>query len=106
MGMFDNVVVLDETLCCPECAQVLVRCDHARGWGDLVGERRLWVEAQVTFRVIGLRSIERTSGRRKDLASELRKEGLRVIGDDEPAIAHRELSAARDATTPRRKSRR
>ncbi len=89
---------------CDECPPVLVRCDHARMWGDLVGERQLWVEFRATFSVGGLRSIERTSGTRDDLVTELRKEGLRVIVDDEPlAIAHRELRAARHATTPRRR---
>jgi hypothetical protein len=88
---------------CDECPPVLVRCDHARMWGDLVDERQLWVEFRATFSVDGLRHIDRTSGTRDDLVTELRNEGLRVIRDDEPlAIVHRELRAARDATPPRR----
>jgi hypothetical protein len=89
---------------CGECAPVLVRSDHARAWGDLVTERQLWVEFRATFNVDGSRHIERTSGTRDDLVTELRDEGLRVIRDDEPlAIAHRELRAARDAPPARRR---
>jgi hypothetical protein len=88
---------------CGECAPVLVRRDYASTWGDLVDERRLWVEFRATFNPDGLQKIERTSGTRDDLVTELRREGLRVIGDDEPlAIAHRELRAARDTAPPRR----
>ncbi len=102
----EPVVPLGEILfytSCAECPPVLVRCDHARMWGDLVDERRLWVEFRATFSVDGSRQIELTSGTRDDLVTELREEGLRVIRDDEPlAIAHRELRASRDATPPRR----
>ncbi len=88
---------------CGECPPVLVRRDHASTWGDLVDERQLWVEFRATFGPGGLRQIERTSGTRDDLVTELRLEGLRVIRDDEPlAIAHRELRAARHAMPPRR----
>ena len=77
---------------------MLVRCDHARVWGDLVDGRRLWVEFRATFGTDRLRRIERTSGTRDALAAELREEGLRVMRDDEPlAIAHREVRAAREA---------
>ena len=83
---------------CDECAPVLVRADRVRAWGDLVEERRLWVEFRATFGTDASRRIERTSGTRDDLATELREDGLRVMGDDEPlAIAHREIRAARDA---------
>lgn len=83
---------------CGECTPVLVRCDRARMWGDLIDERQLWVEFSATFDPDGLRHIERTSGTRDDLVTELREEGLRVMRDDEPlAIAHREIRAARDA---------
>lgn len=70
--------------------------------GDLVDERRLWVEFRATFGPDQPRRIERTSGTREDLVTELREEGLRVMRDDEPlAIAHREVRAARDARLPR-----
>lgn len=88
---------------CDECSPVLVRCDHRRVWGDLVDERQLWVEFRATFGPDGLRHIERTSGTRDDLMTELRDEGLRVMRDDEPlAVAHREIRAARDAMPSRR----
>lgn len=91
---------------CDGCAPVLVRSDYPCVWGDLVAERRLWVEFRATFGTGQPRRIERTSGTRDDLATELRKEGLRVMRDDEPlAIAHREVRAARDAG-PRRSRRR
>jgi hypothetical protein len=91
---------------CHECAPVLVRSDYPRVWGDLVDERRLWVEFRATFRSDQPRRIERTSGTRDDLVAELREEGLRVMRDDEPlAIAHREVCAARDARPPRRRRR-
>ena len=90
---------------CGQCPPVLVRRDHASTWGDLVDERQLWVEFRATFRPDGVRQIERTSGTRDDLVTELRQEGLRVIRDDEPlALAHVELRAARQAL-PHRRSR-
>jgi hypothetical protein len=83
---------------CDECTPVLVRCDHPGRWGDLIEERQLWVEFRATFDPDGQRHIERTSGTRDDLLTELRENGLRVMRDDEPlAIAHREIRAARDA---------
>jgi hypothetical protein len=82
---------------CEECPPVLVRCDRARVWGDLVEERQLWVEFRATFGPGERRRIDRTSGTRDDLITELREEGLRVLGDDAPlAIAHREIRAARE----------
>jgi hypothetical protein len=88
---------------CDECMPVLVRCDRARTWGDLIDERQLWVEFRASFGPDGLRRIERTSGTRDDLVTELREEGLRVMRDDEPlAIAHREIRAAREAMPSRR----
>lgn len=91
---------------CDECAPVLVRSDHARAWGDLVDERRLWVEFRATFGAGQSRRIDRTSGTRGDLIAELRENGLRVMRDDEPlAIAHREIRAARAGATPRSRGR-
>jgi hypothetical protein len=88
---------------CAACTPVLVRGDHARMWGDLLDERQLWVEFRATFGPDGPRHIERTSGTRDDLMTELREEGLRVMRDDEPlAIANREIRAAREAMPPRR----
>jgi len=66
-------------------------------WGDLVDERRLWVEFRATFGSGEPRRIERTSGTRDDLVAELRDDGLRVLRDDEPlAVAHVEIRAARE----------
>lgn len=91
---------------CDECAPVLVRSDYPRAWGDLVDERRLWVEFCATFGPDQPRRIERTSGTRDELVAELREDGLRVMRDDEPlAIAHREVRAARDARPPRSRRR-
>lgn len=91
---------------CDACAPVLVRSDHPRVWGDLVNERRLWVEFRATYGTDHQRHIERTSGTREDLMVELRDEGLRVMRDDEPlAIAHSEVRAARDAAMPRGRGR-
>jgi hypothetical protein len=88
---------------CGECTPVLIRSDHAHAWGDLLDERRLWVEFRATFDSNGVRHIERTSGTRDDLMTELREDGLRVMRDDEPlAVAHREIRAARNATPARR----
>ena len=88
---------------CGECTPVLVRSDQARTWGDFIDERQLWVEFRASFGPDGLRHIERTSGTRDDLMTELREEGLRVMRDDEPlAIAHHEIRAAREAMPSRR----
>ena len=114
MGMFDTVIILDEErvdapgdivfyTSCRECTPVLVRRDRQSAWGDLIDEHQLWVEFRVRFDADGLRHIERTSGTRDELMTELREEGLRVMRDDEPlAIAHREIRAARDAMPSRR----
>ena len=88
---------------CSACVPVLVRTDRAF-MGDLVQEHTLWVEFRVGFRP-GMRQIERVSGTRADLMSELREHGLRVLRDDEPlAVAHREILVARQ--TPQRYGRR
>jgi hypothetical protein len=88
---------------CGECPPVLVRSDRAHAWGDLVDERQLWVELRATFGVDGVRHIERTSGTRDDLATELRHDGLRVVRDDDPlAVAHLEIRAVRRAKSSRR----
>ena len=85
---------------CEQCTPVLVRRDRVGMCGDLIDERQLWVEFRAAFTPDG-RQIERTSGTRDDLATELRQEGCRVMRDDEPlAIAHREIRAARDAMPP------
>lgn len=90
---------------CLACEPVLIRSDAARAWGDLVDERRLWVEFRATVDKGGQRHIERTSGTRDDLMTELREEGLRVMRDDDPlAVAHCEIRAARN--TPSRHQRR
>lgn len=85
---------------CEACTPVLIRRDRPHAWGDLVDERRLWVEFRAVFG--DTRRIERTSGTRDDLAAELRNDGLRVLREDEPlAIAHAEIRAAREGP-PRR----
>jgi len=90
---------------CNECEPVLVRTDQ-HAWGDLVSERRLWVEFRATFVADQSRRIERTSGTRSELIAELREDGLRVMRDDEPlAIAHREIRAARAVRAPRSRAR-
>jgi hypothetical protein len=92
---------------CGECPPVLIRSDRPLAWGDLVAERRLWVEFRAIFGPGESRRIERTSGTRDDLAAELRDEGLRVLRDDEPlAIAHFEIRAARDQPLRGRRGRR
>ena len=89
---------------CDECQPVLVRGSHVNFSGDLLDERRLWVEFRATFdSQEERRHIERTSGTRDDLAAELREEGLRVMRDDEPlAMAHVEIRKARETMRPRR----
>jgi hypothetical protein len=87
---------------CRTCEPVLIRGDAPRTWGDLVDERQLWVEFRATFEKGRRRHIERTSGTRDDLVSELREDGLRVMRDDDPlAVAHREIRAARNVASPR-----
>lgn len=89
---------------CGECTPVLIRSDRARAWGDLVDERQLWVEFLATFGLDGQRQIDRTSGTRDDLMAELRRDGLRVMRDDEPlAMAHHEIRAARGVSPFRRR---
>lgn len=89
---------------CRTCEPVLIRSDAARAWGDLVEERRLWVEFRATFGKDGQRHIERTSLTRDELVTELREDGLRVMRDDDPlAVAHCEIRAARNAPSPRRR---
>jgi hypothetical protein len=82
---------------CPECEPVLVRVDPARSWGDIVHEQRLFVDFCLRFRDGELVAIDCVSGDRERLLEELRREGQRVLHDDEPlAVAHREIKRARD----------
>lgn len=91
---------------CAACVPVLVRSEGRHVWGDLVDERRLWVEFGATFKN-GERHLVRLSGTRDDLIAELREEGLRVLRDDEPlAIAHHEITTARQRRVPSRRARR
>ena len=81
---------------CEECEPLLVRVDAARSWGDLVDEHRLPVDFRLTFPEGGPLKVERVSGDREDLLEELRRDGLRVLQDDDPlAVAHREVKRAR-----------
>lgn len=88
MGMFDTVVVLNESLRCPHGHRV--EGFQTKSFADpamdtyLIEERQLWVEFRAAFDPTGQRHIERTSGTRDDLVTELRKDGLRAMRDDEP----------------------
>jgi hypothetical protein len=88
MGMFDTVVVLNERLRCPHGHRV--EGFQTKSFADpamdtyLIEERQLWVEFRAAFDPTGQRHIERTSGTRDDLVTELRKDGLRAMRDDEP----------------------
>ena len=48
-GLDDDAEIVFYTVC-DECAPMLVRSDRLRNWGDVVDERRLWVEFRVTAR--------------------------------------------------------
>ena len=81
---------------CAGCEPVLVRVDAARSWGDIVHEHRLAVDFRLTFPEGEPLKIERVSGDRENLLEELRRDGLRVLQDDDPlAVAHREIKRAR-----------
>lgn len=81
---------------CGVCEPVLVRLASPGLFGDLVNEHALFVDFRLTFRGGEPIQIERTSGTRDELKSELGTRGVYVLRDDEPlALAHRELAAAR-----------
>lgn len=82
---------------CHACEPILVRVEAARAWGDIVHEHRVPVDFRLTLSEGGPLRIERVSGDREQLLEELRRDGLRVLGDDDPlAVAHREIRRARD----------
>jgi len=82
---------------CDSCEPILVRVEAARSWGDIVHEHRVPVDLRLTLPEGGPLRIERVSGDREQLLEELRREGLRVLGDDDPlAAAHREIRRARE----------
>ena len=88
---------------CTECEPVLVRSDRATLWGDVVDERRVFVELVLTFSEGEPMRARRITGGRDELQDELRREGLRVLDDDEPlAVAHREIRRARQTLERRR----
>jgi hypothetical protein len=119
MGMFDNVVFLDQRLTCPaghpigelqtksfpdpSMSTYLVQGERVflaeRGPWDDEDERSAWrisVDFRLTFREGEPMKVERVSGDRGALVEELRRAGLRVLSDDDPlAIAHREIKRAR-----------
>jgi hypothetical protein len=79
-----------------ECEPALVRLDTTRPWGDIVQEHRILVDYRLSFPEGDLLKIERVSGDRDVLLEELRRDGLRVLQDDDPlAVAHREIKRAR-----------
>ena len=85
---------------CDRCEPILVRTDDTRPFGDFVSEYALFVDFRLTFRpgepVV---SVERLTGMRGDMRTDLRARGLYVLADDEPlAVAHRELKRAREAS--------
>jgi hypothetical protein len=81
---------------CSECEPVLVRTDRA--WlGDIVQEHELFVDFLLTFRAGEPVQVERVSGNREQMKSDLCARGLCVLRDDEPlAVAHREVREARE----------
>ncbi len=83
---------------CDQCEPILVRTDDTRPFGDFVTEYALFVDFRLTFRPGEPVSVERLTGTRDDMRTDLRARGLYVLADDEPlAVAHRELKRARDA---------
>ena len=84
---------------CEECEPVLVRTNRDSLFGDIVREHELFVEYSLRFPPDGPMTAERVTGDRAALMDELRENGLRVLGDDEPlAVAHREMRRARCAS--------
>jgi hypothetical protein len=80
---------------CRECEPVLVRTDRATFLGDIVNEHALFVDLTLTFRRGEPIQVQRTSGTRAVLKTDLRSRGLHVLDDGEPlAIAHREVRRA------------
>jgi hypothetical protein len=86
---------------CSRCEPVLVRTDRATLWGDIVQEQRPFVEFSLQFPEGGPMRVQRISGGREELMEELRRNGSRVLSDDDPlAVAHREiLRAKRESAT-------
>ena len=81
---------------CARCEPVLVRTDRATLWGDIVQEHRLFVEFSLQFPEGGPMRVKCITGDREELMEELRRNGSRVLSDDDPlAMAHREIQRAR-----------
>ena len=81
---------------CARCQPVLVRADRATLWGDIVQEHRPFVEFSLEFPKGAPMRVKRVRGSREELIEELRRNGLRVLSDDDPlALAHREIKRAR-----------
>jgi hypothetical protein len=73
-----------------------VRVDRATLWGDIVQEHRLFVEFSLRFPEGEPMRATCVTGGRAELMEELRRDGLRVLEDDNPlAVAHREIQRAR-----------
>ncbi|TDI44699.1 MAG: hypothetical protein E2P02_09140 [Acidobacteria bacterium] len=70
--------------------------DRATAWGDIVQEHRLFVEFSLQFSDGEPMRVKRVTVGRDEFMEDLRRTGLRVLGDDEPlAVAHREIQRAR-----------
>jgi hypothetical protein len=82
---------------CSECEPILVRNDALLDWHDLVNEHRLFVDVEFRFRPGEPVQVTRTSGTLDELRNDLVARGQAVLDDEHAlAIAHREVSAARD----------
>lgn len=81
---------------CDHCEPILVRVERTTLWGDIVDERRLFVEFLLNFPEGEPMRVDRVTGGRDEEIEDLRRNGLRVLGDDDPlAVAHREIRRAR-----------
>lgn len=84
---------------CAHCEPILVRVDRTSLWGDIVDEHRLFVEFSLKFPEAQPMRVERVTGGREEEIEDLRRNGLRVLADDDPlAVAHREIRRARRET--------
>lgn len=81
---------------CSRCEPILVRTDTP-SFHDILSEHQLFVDFVLKFHPGEPVKLERTSGTRDDIKTDLRRRGLVVLDEDEPlAIAHREVRRIRE----------
>jgi len=81
---------------CSRCEPVLIRTEGVDFWGDIIEERSVYVDFELTLSPGEAVRAVKTSGTRQEFERQLLDRGLHVLHDDDPlAVAHRTAKEAK-----------